>query len=114
MLVKIAKQALRIGMFVEAVDCPYWEFQKRQFLLSDVEDLCCITRSTACSVTTNKAHSPETPQGSKSGGKPLGRPSTLSEEQKQGVRDDLANEMRDNVRSALAYDSTQILFRPLF
>lgn len=64
MLVKIAKHALRIGMFVETVDCPYWEFQKRQFLLSDVGDLRCITRSTARSVTTNKAHSPETPQGS--------------------------------------------------
>lgn len=29
----------------------------------------------------------------KSGGKPLGRPSTLNDEQKKGVRDDLAKEM---------------------
>jgi putative nucleotidyltransferase with HDIG domain len=53
MLVKIAKNRLRKGMFIESVACPSREFDRRRFVLKSDRDLNAILRSSAMEVSIN-------------------------------------------------------------
>lgn len=55
MLVKLTKDRLRKGMFIESVACPSKEFGKRRFMLSSDRDLAAILRSSASEVLINIA-----------------------------------------------------------
>jgi putative nucleotidyltransferase with HDIG domain len=55
MLVKLTKERIRKGMFIENVACPSKEFAKRRFLLSSDRDLAAIARSSASNVLINVA-----------------------------------------------------------
>ncbi len=68
MLVKLTKDRLRKGMFIESVACPSEEFARRRFVLSSDRDLAAIVRSSASEVLINIAlgldpngRPPETP-----------------------------------------------------
>ncbi|MDH4412672.1 MAG: HD-GYP domain-containing protein [Rhizobium sp.] len=53
MLVKIAKDRLRKGMFIESVSCPSHEFARRRFLLKSDRDMGAILASSATEVSIN-------------------------------------------------------------
>ncbi|MCJ8510639.1 HD-GYP domain-containing protein [Rhizobium lemnae] len=53
MLVRISKHSLCQGMYVEAVECPDVEFNKKRFLLREKDDLDAIRLSSAVSVLIN-------------------------------------------------------------
>lgn len=53
MLVRISKHSLCQGMYVEAVECPDSEFNKKRFLLRTKDDLDAIRLSSAVSVLIN-------------------------------------------------------------
>ena len=55
MLVRISKNSLCQGMYIEAVECPVAEFKKRRFLLRNQDDLDAIRLSSAVSVLINTA-----------------------------------------------------------
>lgn len=55
MLVKIQKQHIRKGMFIESVGCPSREFAKRRFLLANDRDMTAILASSATDVSINVA-----------------------------------------------------------
>lgn len=55
MLVRISKHALCQGMYVEAVECPDIEFNKKRFLLRAKDDLDAIRLTSAVSVLINTA-----------------------------------------------------------
>lgn len=53
MLVKIAKDRIRKGMFVESVACPSREFARRRFLLQTDDELAAIRATSAQEVSIN-------------------------------------------------------------
>lgn len=53
MLVKIAKDRIRKGMFIESVSCPSREFSKRRFLLKSDREMAAILASSATEVSIN-------------------------------------------------------------
>ncbi|MFM2279169.1 MAG: hypothetical protein RLZZ444_1400 [Pseudomonadota bacterium] len=53
MLLHIAKEQLKPGMFVEAVECPVAEFSRRRFLLTDPTELAAIQATSAVKVLIN-------------------------------------------------------------
>lgn len=53
MLVKLTKDRIRIGMFIESVACPSREFAKRRFVLTSDRDLAAILSSSASDVLIN-------------------------------------------------------------
>jgi HD-GYP domain-containing protein (c-di-GMP phosphodiesterase class II) len=55
MLVKLNKDRLRKGMFIESVACPSEEFARRRFVLTSDRDLVAILRSSASEVLINIA-----------------------------------------------------------
>jgi putative nucleotidyltransferase with HDIG domain len=55
MLVKIQKQRIRKGMFIESVACPSREFSRRRFVLSSDRDMAAILASSATDVSINVA-----------------------------------------------------------
>ncbi|TPP10381.1 HD-GYP domain-containing protein [Rhizobium glycinendophyticum] len=55
MLVKLAKDRIRKGMFIESVACPSKEFAKRRFVLTSDRDMAAIARSSASKVLINVA-----------------------------------------------------------
>ncbi|PYB76959.1 HD-GYP domain-containing protein [Rhizobium wuzhouense] len=55
MLVKLTKDRIRKGMFIESVACPSGEFAKRRFILTSDRDLAAIAKSSASDVLINVA-----------------------------------------------------------
>ncbi|MDQ0423339.1 putative nucleotidyltransferase with HDIG domain [Peteryoungia aggregata LMG 23059] len=55
MLVKIQKQRIRKGMFIESVACPSREFARRRFILASDKDLAAILATSATEVSINIA-----------------------------------------------------------
>lgn len=53
MLVKIAKDRIRKGMFVESVACPSREFARRRFLLTTEAEIAAILATSAADVSIN-------------------------------------------------------------
>lgn len=53
MLMKIAKDRIRKGMFVESVSCPSLEFARRRFLVNTDADLSAILATSAVEVSIN-------------------------------------------------------------
>ena len=53
MLMKIAKDRIRKGMFIESVACPTQEFPRRRFVLKTDKDLAAILASSATNVSIN-------------------------------------------------------------
>jgi HD-GYP domain-containing protein (c-di-GMP phosphodiesterase class II) len=55
MLVKLTKDRIAKGMFIESVACPSKEFSKRRFLLASDRDMAAIARTSASEVLINVA-----------------------------------------------------------
>ncbi len=55
MLVKIQKQRIRKGMFIESVACPSREFARRRFVLTSDRDVAAILATSATEVSINIA-----------------------------------------------------------
>ena len=62
-VVRIPKNRLKMGMYVESVECPQFQFDKRRFLLDLESDLEAILATPAEYVTVNTARGRAFPEG---------------------------------------------------
>lgn len=109
MLVKLTKDRIRKGMFIESVACPSEQFAKRRFILTSDRDLTAIARSSASEVLINVAlgldaegRAPETRPPARRVPQSSGSGANAAEVQK--VRNDL-----DQTRQALKSRLTDIV-----
>ena len=98
MLVKLTKDRIRKGMFIESVACPSGEFAKRRFILTTDRDLAAIIRSSANEVLINvglgldaEGRAPETRPSRRRIVPPSGKGPGAEADEIQRVRNDLAH-----------------------